>query len=502
MRRSAGPPGLCRRAPPPGTRLPPALGSGPPSSCRRAHEELFKAASRCLRRPRGAAHPGRSLRLVLPPAISPCSRQAAISATCLQGRKKGREELLPLNTRFYSGGDDSSSLSPADQDSQLRGAGLPGEVSISCHRAPGPARGGVAPRPSRRGFGDWRFLACPRQPAGGCCACGQRGHSLLPGELGRLAPRPPPRRGTRAGGGAPRLLSPACRQVADCTCPHPGALGGPPQKQRLRQGHGCGESGRGIGVLGRPKQSTSDWGIGTTETCSGPALRAGGPRCGCGPALAGRGARPRPLPAPGAAGPPADTSARRRVPGHVALSSVCPVLIKAPVVGRALVQWDFVLTNHISRDCISKSGPFWGPGGHELRRILFDPVQGRCPRSRGTGGGRVEDGGKADEVFCWPGGPRSQPHWGPPQRMWDAPLNCPFEGRGAGHLSIAPRPWAACPLAEQASPWRHAERGAGRGCHTWRAPHTAGGAQTPEEQQLGVPARCSRLLRTPGSPSC
>lgn len=198
----SGAPGLCRRAPPPGTRLPPALGSGPPSSCRRAHEELFKAASRCLRRPRGAAHPGRSLRLVLPPAISPCSRQAAISATCLQGRKKGREELLPLNTRFYSGGDDSSSLSPADQDSQLRGASLPGEVSISCHRAPGPARGGVAPRPSRRGFGDWRFLACPRQPAGGCCACGQRGHSLLPGELGRLAPPPPP--GDQSwGGGRP-----------------------------------------------------------------------------------------------------------------------------------------------------------------------------------------------------------------------------------------------------------------------------------------------------------
>lgn len=96
----SGAPGLCRRAPPPGTRLPPALGSGPPSSCRRAHEELFKAASRCLRRPRGAAHPGRSLRLVLPPAISPCSRQAAISATCLQGRKKGREELL-LNTILF-----------------------------------------------------------------------------------------------------------------------------------------------------------------------------------------------------------------------------------------------------------------------------------------------------------------------------------------------------------------------------------------------------------------
>lgn len=316
----------------------------------------------------------------------------------------------------------------------------------------------------------------------------------FPGSWGGLLPAPPPAGGPEPGGGAPRLLSPACRQVADCTCPHPGALGGPPQKQRLRQGHGCGESGRGIGVLGRPKQSTSDWGIGTTETCSGPALRAGGPRCGCGPALAGRGARPRPLPAPGAAGPPADTSARRCVPGHVALSSVCPVLIKAPVVGRALVQWDFVLTNHISRDCISKSGPFWGPGGHELRRILFDPVQGRCPRSRGTGGGRVEDG-KADEVFCWPGGPRSQPHWGPPQRMWDAPLNCPFEGRGAGHLSLAPRPWAACPLAEQASPWRHAEHGR-------RAPRRArGGARLPHMAGAAHGRRSSDTRRAAaGSP--
>lgn len=259
----SGAPGLCRRAPPPGTRLPPALGSGPPSSCRRAHEELFKAASRCLRRPRGAAHPGRSLRLVLPPAISPCSRQAAISATCLQGRKKGREELLLLNTRFYSGGDDSSSLSPADQHSQLRGAGLPGEVSISCHRAPGPARGGVAPRPSRRGFGDWRFLACPRQPAGGLLCVWPAWTLAASRGAGAACSPPPPRRGTRApgGGGAPASLT--CMQAGRRRhAPTPGGTGRAPSKAALAtrtRMRGVGEGDRCPGAAETKHLRLGDW---------------------------------------------------------------------------------------------------------------------------------------------------------------------------------------------------------------------------------------------------
>lgn len=105
-----GPSPLCCQDPAPSAPLPPSLGLQAAPFLLVPTRSYLKPALCCLRHPRGAAHPGRSLCLIPPPAITPSSLQAAISAEYLQGRKKGREERLLLNTEFYSRGDDTSRL--------------------------------------------------------------------------------------------------------------------------------------------------------------------------------------------------------------------------------------------------------------------------------------------------------------------------------------------------------------------------------------------------------
>lgn len=101
--------------------------AGCPLSAALTHRELFKAGlCDCLGHPRGEAHPGRSLRLVPQPAITPSRLQAAISAHIFTGpEKRDGKGWCFLNAEFYSGGDDMGRLkAQADQGLQLSGASL------------------------------------------------------------------------------------------------------------------------------------------------------------------------------------------------------------------------------------------------------------------------------------------------------------------------------------------------------------------------------------------
>ena len=89
-------------------------------------------------------------------------------------------------------------------------------------------------------------------------------------------------------------------------------------------------------------------------------------------------------------------------------------------------------------------------------------------------------------MLSWPGAPRSQSHWGLPQSMWKAPLNCPSEEGGAG-ASVAHSPSAGA--AHRHAEWTpcHAVQRAAGGCCVCQGPR---GGRGPT--QRGVPPHGSR----------